>query len=105
MLVKKVPSLYRRRRALVLISSLFGRMVTERIARFAQLDTKARPEFFTSPTVFGSFQTVISGPSQLRLRPPLQERATIVCFLSWRVNHHSLSVCSWRNDKVTLTQL
>jgi hypothetical protein len=69
MLVKKVPSLYRRRRALVLISSLFGRMVTERIARFAQLDTKARPEFFTSPTVFGSFQTVISGPIQLRLRP------------------------------------
>ena len=33
MLVKKVPSLYRRRRALVLISSLFGRMVTERIAQ------------------------------------------------------------------------
>jgi hypothetical protein len=30
---KKVPSLYRRRRALVSISSLFGRMVTERIAQ------------------------------------------------------------------------
>ena len=43
MLAEKVPSLYRRRRALVFISSPFSRMVEERIARFAQLDTKARP--------------------------------------------------------------
>src|SRR5437899_6968155 len=33
MLAKKVPGLYRRRRALVFISSLFSRMATERIAQ------------------------------------------------------------------------
>jgi hypothetical protein len=102
MLVKKLPSLYRRRRALVLISSLFGRMVTERIARFAQLDTKARPEFFTYrlrllPNRHFGAQPVTT--------PPPFTRTSDNCFLSWRVNHHSLSVCSWRNDKVTLTQL
>jgi hypothetical protein len=101
MLVKKVPSLYRRRRALVLISSLFGRMVTERIARFAQLDTKARPEFFTYrlrllPNRHFGAPASYDSPLYKNERQLFPELAGESPFIERLL---------WRNDKVTLTQL
>jgi hypothetical protein len=69
MLVKKVPSLYRRRRALVFISSLFGRMVTERIAQVCSTRHKGQAGVLHSTYRLRLLPNVISGPSQLRLRP------------------------------------
>jgi hypothetical protein len=62
------------------------------------------PCLVISETALLSEETNVRGPASYDSATPYKERATIVS-LSWRVNCHSLSVCSWRNNKVTLTQL
>jgi hypothetical protein len=78
MLVKKVPSLYRRRRALVFISSLFGRMVTERIAQVCSTRHKGQAGVLHSTYRLRLLPNRRFGAKPVTTPPPLQERATIV---------------------------